>query len=199
MAKKPPPAKEQDNSTDDKKSGKGCSIFLIIFVLIFLLILAGGAFAAGVYLKFIDIDQLALNHKLYDYPVIGQYFQRPVTNFEKVPLKPDHLKLSPTTVSVKPPVVTPVAVTPSPEGSEKEKLLAQAKERNKQLSKLARLYGGMKPAEAVAVLNLLDDDTVIGILNKMDEDQVSKILALFSPERTARLSQSMLKGKIVSL
>jgi len=192
------PAKEQAKAVDKTAHKKGHPFLIIVVVLLLLIFLAGVGFAAGVYLKFIDLPQIAQNLKLYNYPVIGQYFPQPATNFQTVKLPPS-LANKPITLSKPPVLVTPVATTPLPTGSEKEKMLQEAKEQNKRISKLARLYGDMKPAEAVDVLNLLDDDTVISILNKMDEDQVAKILAKFDPQRTARLTQSMLKGKIISL
>ena len=77
---------------------------------------------------------------------------------------------------------------------EKEKMLKkQQQEENKRIGRLARLYGGMKPDEAVGILNRLDDAEVLAIMGKMEEEQVSKILPLFDSSRAARLTQSMMR------
>jgi flagellar protein FlbB len=170
---------------------------LLIFIVVFLLLILGGAsFAAGVYFKFIDGPALAQQLKLYDYPVVGQFFPRPVTNFETVDLSENatDTPIEAPPAAVLPP--TPAVVGPAQADIDKEKLEKIAKlEEAKRVTKLARLYNGMKPDEAVPILKELDDATVISILNKMDEDQVSKILAQFEPKRAARLTQNILKGK----
>ena len=52
---------------------------------------------------------------------------------------------------------------------------------------LAKYYAEMKPKEAVAIIDKLDDDTVIGILINLESDQAAKILATMDPKRAARL------------
>jgi flagellar motility protein MotE (MotC chaperone) len=52
---------------------------------------------------------------------------------------------------------------------------------------LAKYYAEMKPKEAVAIMDMLDDDTVIGILINLESDQTAKILATMEPKRAARL------------
>lgn len=52
---------------------------------------------------------------------------------------------------------------------------------------LAKYYAEMKPKEAVAIIDKLDDDTVIGILINLESDQTAKILATMDPKRAARL------------
>lgn len=177
-----------------KSSGSLIKKLLIVFVI---LMLAGVGFALGIYLKLIDLPGLVDNWKLHEYPVIGQYFTPPKTNFEPVELE-DQVARKP--VNTSPPVVQPQVEPPSlglpPADADKDK---QAKikqqEEMKRVSKLARLYENMKPEEAVAILNKLDDATVIAILNKMEEGQVAKIMAQFDADRAARISQAMLKGK----
>jgi flagellar motility protein MotE (MotC chaperone) len=51
----------------------------------------------------------------------------------------------------------------------------------------------MKPEEAVAILNNLDNPTIITVLQKMDEGQAAKILALMNPQRAAVLSKTLLQ------
>lgn len=173
---------------------------LLAFVVLFsLFLLLGASFIAGIYLKFIDGPALAQRFKLYDYPLIGQYFPRPATNFETVDLPPETAEAPPVDPQLPAPPAspaTPALLGPAQADIDKEKAAKIAKqEEAKRISKLARLYNGMKPDEAVPILKELDDDTIISILNKMDEDQVAKIMAQFDPKRAARLTQSMLKGK----
>ena len=198
MADKKNTAKPETPVGTKKKKRSNIWIVLLIFLL---LLLACGGFIAGVYLKYIDVQQIGQKMKLYDYPLIGSYFTRPVTNFEIVDLPPE---TSQNQQSVVPPTVTPLqtpsavpgAPTVQPTDAEKDKLLQKAKqEEAKRISKLARLYGGMKPEEAVSIMNQLDDSTVLSIFGKMEEEQVSKIMAMFDPGRSARLTQDMLKGK----
>lgn len=63
---------------------------------------------------------------------------------------------------------------------------------NANISKVSRIYAGMKPEEAVGILNNLDDITVFTMLQKMDEEQVAKILALMNAQRAAVLSKMLL-------
>lgn len=166
---------------------------LIVFVI---LMLAGVGFALGIYLKFIDPQAMVANLKLHEYPVIGQYFTSPKTNFEPVELEESPSALPEGAKSLPQPVQQEKQIVLSPGDSESEKL-AKAKqlEETKRISKVARLYDNMKPEEVVPIMNKLNDDMVIAIFNKMDESQVAKIMALFDADRAARLSQAMLKVK----
>jgi len=160
-----------------------------------LLILGGAGFAAGVYFKYIDGPALAQRMKLHDLPVVGQYFPQPVPNLET-----DLAENPAETAAPAPPAVVapppPAVLGPAQADIDKEKAAKIAKqEEAKRITKLARLYNGMKPDEAIPILKELDDDTVIAILSKMEEDQVAKIMAQFDPKRAARLTLTMLKGK----
>lgn len=181
-------------SEASKSKGSLIKKLLIVFVI---LLLAGVGFALGIYLKLIDLQGMTGNWKLHEYPVIGQYFTSPKTNFEPVELDDGS---SVPAVMPQPQTVQQPAPLPSsslnPSDMDKDKLAkAKQQEEAKKLSKLARLYENMKPDEAVPILNKMDDDTVVAILNKMDEGQVAKIMALFDPDRAARLSQTMMKVK----
>lgn len=77
-----------------------------------------------------------------------------------------------------------------------QKLLSQADTKDKaaaqsstesSFKQLARYYAEMKPKEAVAIMDKLDDETVIGILINLENDQTAKILATMDPKRAARL------------
>lgn len=175
---------------------------LLIFAAVFgLLALAGVGFGLGIYLRLVDIQGLADRFHLSDYPVIGQYFTKQQTNFD--PVEVDSSAKQTSEVPAQVPIVNPqltqaVPTTPAnpiDAAENAKRIKAQQQEEAKRIGKLARLYGGMKPDEAVAVLNELDDDTVIAILGKMEEEQVSKIIPLFDTKRAARLTDSMFKGQ----
>ena len=188
-------------SASTKKPSR--NILKIVMIVLVLLMLCATGFAVGVYLKFIDLQGIAERWKLYDVPVVGQYFSKPQMNFEPVPIDDQ------TSTQITPPVIqnsgqAPLAanaqtVNPMPTviDPEKEKLdKAKRQEDNKRIARLARLYGTMKPEEAVAVLNQLNDNDVIAILNKMEEEQVSKILSRMDANRVARLTELILRGQV---
>ena len=169
---------------------------LIIFVV---LMLGGVGFALGIYLKIVDLPELAKKWKLYDYPVVGQYLDKPQTNSEPVDLGQQDAPVSPGAQpgTLPPAVQQPLQPLQPPAltDAEKEKQAkAKMQEETKRVSRLARMYENMKPEEVVPILDRLDDATVLAVLGKMDEGQVAKIMGLMDPDRAARLSQSMLKG-----
>ena len=189
-AKVPNPANK--SAQIPKSSGSIIKKLLIVFVI---LMLAGVGFALGIYLKLIDLQGLGDKWKLHDYPVIGQYFTPPKTNFETVDLEDQPAQMP--TVPSQPAGQAPVqSLTPplTPVDKDKQAKIKQQEEA-KRISKLARLYENMKPDEAVAILSKLDDTTIIDVFNRMDEAQVAKIMAQFDADRAARISQAMLKGK----
>lgn len=190
-------AKKNDKRPEKLKKNSG-GILKVILILLILLILAAAGFAIGVYLKIIDVQGLVDRWKLNEYPVIGQYFSPPKTNFEPVGLEQRSLVEIPTK-SVATPIVQPEIISPGNRKIDDVEFQKQAKikqqEEVKRISKVSRLYGTMKPDEAVAILDKMDDDTVLVILSKMDDEQVAKIMALFDAKRAAILSQSMLRGR----
>ena len=182
-----------------KKSGR---ILKIILILLLLLILAAAGFSVGIYLKFIDTQSLVDKWKLNEYPVIGQYFSSPKTNFEPVDLEqqsPLAVPETPIQPPIAQPILTPEELLPENRKIDDVELQKQAKikqqEEAKRISKVSRLYSAMKPDEAVAVLNQMDDESVLVILSKMDDEQVAKIMALLDARRAASLSQRMLRGR----
>jgi flagellar protein FlbB len=182
----------------EKPKKKVATIFKVLLIALILLIIAAAGFALGIYLKIFDLESLTTSWKLNEYPIIGQYFPQPKTNFEPVELDQQDQTQTPINPTVVPPVV-PEALTVEKGKVDDSELQKQAKikqqEEAKRISKLARLYGGMKPDEAVVILNNLDDNTVLDILSKMEDEQVSKIMAKFDSKRAANLTQAMLRGK----
>ncbi|MHB8170476.1 MAG: MotE family protein [Thermincolia bacterium] len=55
--------------------------------------------------------------------------------------------------------------------------------------KLALYYAQMKPKNAAAIMDKLDNQTVIGVLDRMESEQAAKILSLMDPERAAKLAK----------
>lgn len=195
-----PKTLQPTGKTASKNSG--FSIFRWMLILLVLVILSAAGFAAGVYFKFIDLNKIAETYHLSDYPVIGQYFSKPKTNFELVeteaPLAdvPMIQQLTPTPQPSESLPVNQVRQVSPLNDPDKEKIeKAKQQEEAKRISKLARLYSNMKAEDAVAILNQLDDDSLLAIFGKMEEEAVSKILALMDNKRAARLTQTMLKGK----
>jgi flagellar motility protein MotE (MotC chaperone) len=60
------------------------------------------------------------------------------------------------------------------------------------LTKLARLYDGMKPAEVASLFENLPDSVIVLILPKMKPAHASKILGLMKPKRAASISTKLI-------
>ena len=167
--------------------------------IILLLILVIGGFFLGIYLRIFDTNTINEKMELYKYPIIGDYFVKPdkpvkseeIQQPEPVDKKVADVKISPDKALTADPS-KPVVLTK--EEIEKQMKLRQAEEK-KRISKLARLYGQMKPKEAVDILDKLDDNMVVAILQKMEEPQMSKILTTFDSDRSAQLTKILYSGK----
>lgn len=195
------------SSTGDAKSTsappkkKAGGIFKILTIGIIVIMLGSIGFAAGVYLKLIDVHKIVDQYKLYEYPLVGKYFPKQQTNFEPVELAQPVESAGGAVQNEAPRTVQPLQQTPEPpkpppDSIEQEKQIkVKQQEEAKRLSKMARLYGEMKADEAVGVLNQLDDETALAILGKMEDDQVAKILVVMDAKKAARFTQMMLKGK----
>lgn len=61
--------------------------------------------------------------------------------------------------------------------------------------RLAEYFAGMKPAVAVAIMDHMNDETVLGILLAMDNEQAAKILAAMQPQRAAALSSKITQSE----
>ena len=167
--------------------------------IILLLILVIGGFFLGIYLRIFDTNTINEKMELYKYPIIGDYFVKPdkpvkseeIQQPEPVDKKVTDAKINPEKALSADPS-KPVVLTK--EEIEKQMKLRQAEEK-KRISKLARLYGQMKPKEAVDILDKLDDNMVVAILQKMEEPQMSKLLTTFDSERSAQLTKILYSGK----
>jgi flagellar protein FlbB len=173
--------------------GRKRRILKILVVLLLLAILIVGGFFLGIYLRIFDTNEINEKMKLYDLPVVGQFFVKPAPNTgdetpaAQEPAAAPVTKAEPKVASASKPMVLTKAEI------EKQMKAKEAAER-KRVSKLARLYNEMKPQEAADIMNDLDDDMIIAILQRMDEGQSAKILAKFDPEKSARLTKIMYAG-----
>ncbi|MFC2740203.1 MAG: MotE family protein [Selenomonas sp.] len=179
-------------------------IVKIALAAILLLVLVAGGFLLGVYLQIFDAGTMNEKLKLYDMPIIGEFFVKPAPETGEA-LKED--------VSGKPKEeLTDSKPDPDKDkGQSKPKVLTkeaiekQMKEREaqekKRVSKLARVYNEMKPQQAAEVMKDLDDDLSVAILQKMDESQAAKTLAAMDADQSARLTKLMYTGvpkKVIS-
>lgn len=195
MAKKKDEEKEQAEETTEQPSKKK-SILKVLAVILLVLLLVCVGFFVGIYLRVFDVDKINESMKLYDMPVIGQYFvKREASVKQEEPdkaqtdakAKDDKAKAK----EQKPEQSKSVVLTKAE--IEKQKKEQQAAER-KRVSKLARLYNEMKPKDAAAIMDSLNDDIAIAILQRMDESQCAKVLTEFEPEKSARLTRIMYSG-----
>ena len=173
---------EQQKPSTKRRILKICLILLLLLVLII------GGFALGIYLRIFDTQ--AANEKLglYNLPIIGQYFVKPAPTEKEMQDEPaEDVKPAPDKKN------DSKKVTLTKKEIEKQMKEREAAER-KRVSKLARLYNEMKPADAAAAMDE-HDDLCIAILQRMDEGQAAKILAQFEASKTARLTKIMYEGK----
>lgn len=181
-------------------------------------------FVLGVYLRIIDSSAANEELKKFDVPIIGEYLakipQRPETPdaAEDEPAENEKTEMQNKQAAENKPAASaqndkqPVAPNDKKETAKepekktsrpikltKEEIEKQTKEREaaekKRVTKLSRLYTQMKPADAAAALENLDDNMIIAILQRMEEGQAAKILSQFDPARTARITQIMFTGE----
>ena len=179
-----------------KKKKKGSKIVKVLLMLFLLFVLIVGGFALGVYLQLIDTQEANEQLKLYDLPVIGEYFVRPApseSDMEKMPVedaKPDKDKDLKSDDKDK---KESKKLVITKEEIEKQMKQREAEEK-KRVSKLARLYNQMNAKDAAKARDELDDDMGIAILQRMDEAVVAKIMTEFDEGKTARITRIMYAG-----
>lgn len=166
-------------------------------IVLLLLALIIGGFFLGIYLKIFDGDEMNRQLGLYDMPIIGQYFVRPTPEgegdgadaaaAEKAKQEQERLKRAADEKQKS----KPVKLTKE----EIEKLTQQRQaEEKKRVSKLARLYNEMDPAEAAKIMENMENDIVIAIFQRMDESQVAQIMTSFDSDKAASISKLMYVG-----
>ena len=163
----------------------------ILFGLILLLVLVAGGFALGVYLRLFDTQALNEEYGLHKLPIIGEYFVPPAESEEESSQSSSASSATTSTATKQKKVPESVKIT-------KEEIEKQQKEREtaekKRITKLARLYNDMKPADAAKVMESLDINLCIAILQRMDEGNAAKVLTEFEPDRAAQITQIMYEG-----
>ena len=183
-----------------KKKGKSSflKIFLVLFLLLLLIV---GGFILGVYLQIIDSQEANEKLGLYRLPVVGEYFVKPAE-----PPTEDEMENKPLTKDSKPSTekkdeAKDKKLTDKQQKKvvlSKQEIEKQMKEREaaekKRVTKLARLYGQMKPQEAADAMNSLDDDLTVAILQRMEESQAAKVLAKFEASKAAQLTEIIYAG-----
>ena len=161
----------------------------VLGMLLFVLFLGSAGLAAGIYFKVLPpgfVQKVPFTSQYVDTQNSGNDSSNAA---QQMPVKDDNNNnvqpVIPQDVTTYP-QATPVSVANS--NSPNNKI-------NPNIAKVSRIYSGMKPVEAAAILNDLDDKTVLAVLQKMDEDQVAKVLALMDAKRAAVLSKMLLKGQ----
>lgn len=181
-------------------------IVKIALAAILLLVLVVGGFLLGVYLQIFDVGTMNEKMKLYDMPVIGDFFVKPAPEAEESAQGEAVGKPKAELVDSKPnPAKDKEKGASKPKVLTKEEIEKQMKEREaaekKRVTKLARVYNEMKPQQAAKVMKDLDDDLSVAILQKMDESQAAKTLAAMDAEQSSRLTKLMYTGvpkKVIS-
>ena len=215
------PAKAAEKSSvPQKPARKKRRIVLWLFLFLFLL---GGIVGAGFYYRLIPLDEETAA-KVEPYIVKAEEFARstdeyiasvdweklkvwksseeevangkPKTNFPLVDLNESPKPAAPSPTPLGSTAVASAApAQPATGGGKPAAAPATGTDTAKVYSKLSKLYGSMKPEEAVAVFNNLEDEQVIMILARMEEEAAGKVLATIEPKRAARLTQAMIKRK----
>ena len=215
------PAKAAEKSSAPQKPArKKRRIVLWLFLFLFLL---GGIVGAGFYYRLIPLDDETAA-KVEPYIVKAEEIARstdeyiaavdweklkiwksseeeeangkPKTNFPLVDLNESPKPAAPSPTPLGSTAVASAApAQPATSGGKPATASATGTDTAKVYSKLSKLYGSMKPEEAVAVFNNLEDEQVIMILARMEEEAAGKVLATIEPKRAARLTQAMIKRK----
>lgn len=214
------PTKAVEKNAPQKPARKKSRVILWLFLSLFLL---GGIVGAGFYYRLIPLDEETAA-KVEPYIVKAEDFARstgeyiasgdweklkvwksseeevangkPKTNFPLVELNESPKPAAPSPATIGSTAVASAApAQPATSGGKPATAPATATDTAKVYSKLSKLYGSMKPEEAVAVFNNLEDEQVIMILVRMEEEAAGKVLATIEPKRAARLTQAMIKRK----
>jgi preprotein translocase subunit Sss1 len=83
LSSKVPPKEDVIKAPPKPKKKRFKLLLKITSILLLILVLGGIGFAAGVFFKIIDTNNLGAQLKLSEYPLIGKYFA-PKTNFDKI-------------------------------------------------------------------------------------------------------------------
>jgi flagellar motility protein MotE (MotC chaperone) len=70
-----------------------------------------------------------------------------------------------------------------------------AENQQKAISKLAKMYEGMKPREAAKIAAKLDVDLLVQIIPRMKERAAAKLLAAMETSKAVRITQRLGEAK----
>ncbi|HOB08020.1 MAG: hypothetical protein WAP20_00640 [Limnochordia bacterium] len=76
-----------------------------------------------------------------------------------------------------------------------EQALNEQRAKSLSAANLAKLYSQMRPEEAVAIMELMDQQLVLDVLLAMDQDTAASILAALPPSMAAQLSMRFQEGR----
>ena len=185
------------------KGKKFIKIFLVLFLLLLLII---GGFILGIYLQIIDSKEMNEKLGLYNLPVVGEYFEKPSPTAEEMENKPvEDVKPAAKDEKEKDKKDSDKKDSKDKKDQKDKKVVLSKQEIEKQMqereaaekkrvTKLARLYGQMKPQEAADAMKDLDDDLTAAILQRMEESQAAKVLAKFDSARAAQIAEVIYAG-----
>ncbi|WP_231036270.1 MotE family protein [Pectinatus sottacetonis] len=192
---------EQVNSKTKGQKVKS-TIKKIIIIILILILLAGGFFL-GIYLRVLDPNKMNSSMHLYNWPIIGNYFEKPTEKNNPPGTKEQKVNVSSGSDATNNNLATGSDVKNPNDSSKpmvltKKQLEKQKKAYDEQVKrrvgKVARIYAQMDPPKAAVILTKLDDNVVASILQKMDPGQSAKILENFVPARSAQITQTMYDG-----
>lgn len=187
-----------DKLGEKRKPSRARWLLKLFGIVLLLLVLIIGGFFLGVYMRIFDTNAVNEKFGLYDFPIIGQYFVKPVPSDGTVNTDSANSKVEDVKPNIKEPKTSSKPIVLTKAEIEKQMKVKQAEEK-KRISKLARLYNEMKPQEAADIMDDMDDDMTIAILQKMDESQSAKILAKFDPGKSARLTKIIYSGSMTKV
>lgn len=160
---------------------------------VIVLLIAG--FILGIYLGLFDQEEMNEKYGIYDWPIIGESFVRPLSEEELAAQEAERIAQEAEAKRKADEEAKSKPVKLTKEEIDKQTQERQAAEK-KRIGKLSRLYNEMKADDAAKILTGLDDDMSIAIMQKMDESQVSQILASeeFGAEHAAEITRKMYRG-----
>ena len=74
-------------------------------------------------------------------------------------------------------------------------LAAKKKQDDERYKKMLKIFKGLKPDDAAALLNKLDSKMVIGVMNQMDQKTAIKLIPLITQPRVIEWTRENLAGK----
>lgn len=178
-----------------RRSSWGC----LVWILVFALVLGGGAWAAVRYVP-------ALRARAATVPLMGKLFfpqkaPEPTTEEKEaarlaqqaaqLEQQSKELAAKEADLQAREKALEEKQKALGQKTVEVTNLEAQLKAERLNLDRLGRVYGEMKPNQAVATMESLPDDLVLKILGRVPEEQAAKILGLMNADRAARLVRLM--------